>query len=177
MTSARMIIYKIPAAFVVASAVPTAAEIATGFFQGWIDEQSAVEVALAKVERGTVLNEAEERLAFLLSDEFDQVQDILSDLAREVSDERENDRYWLCMALAWLRRNQAHCPDPLGVIELLYADFDYPPEIEGLVRYMPQPPGAEPGTSGIEHRWGVYVERALATYSLRESSVQRETES
>jgi hypothetical protein len=32
----------------------------------------------------------------------------------------------------------------------LYADFDYPDEIEGLMRSIPAPPGAERGTRAIE---------------------------
>ena len=53
------------------------------------------------------------------------------------------------------------------MIEMLYADFDYPTSIEGLVRYMPPPPGGKPGLVGLEHRWSAFIERRLAEYARR----------
>jgi hypothetical protein len=176
MNPERMICFSIPASFVVENAPPTIGELAAGFVQGWLDEASVVEVALAKLNRGLVLTEPEERLAYLLSDQFDDVADILREPAFEVGEADAHGRYWLSMALAWVLRSQGLFDDPLGVVELLYADFGYPPAIEGLVRYMPQPEGAEPGTDGLMTRWAAYVEREMASHAERASRALGKTD-
>lgn len=40
--------------------------------------------------------------------------------------------------------NQRHVVDPLGSVELVYEDFDFPTEIENFVRYMPAQGGYKP---------------------------------
>jgi hypothetical protein len=45
----------------------------------------------------------------------------------------------------------------LGVVEQIYADFDYPPAVEGLVRYMPLQPGDEPGEAALVERWAAFL--------------------
>lgn len=51
---------------------------------------------------------------------------------------------------------------------MLYADFGYPEEIEGLVRFMPSPPGAETGYRAVEQRWEDFVSRKSAQYGDRD---------
>lgn len=38
---------------------------------------------------------------------------------------------------AWLFERRASVHDPLGMVEEVYSDFGYPPEIAAFVRYMP----------------------------------------
>lgn len=49
--------------------------------------------------------------------------------------------------------------DPLGVVEQIYADFDYPPAVAGFVRYMPSPAGAAVGEIALYDRWRQYLAR------------------
>lgn len=51
---------------------------------------------------------------------------------------------WLRIILAWLFLNKDLMSDPLGEVEMIYADFDYPSEIETFVRYMPCTDGYDP---------------------------------
>jgi hypothetical protein len=44
---------------------------------------------------------------------------------------------WLYIVLAWLFENRETLVDPLGVVEEVYSDFDYPREVASFVRYMP----------------------------------------
>ena len=44
---------------------------------------------------------------------------------------------WLFLVLAWIFEHKHDYDDPLRAIEEVYADFDYPKRIAGLVRYMP----------------------------------------
>ncbi|HSY15306.1 MAG TPA: DUF2247 family protein [Jatrophihabitantaceae bacterium] len=47
--------------------------------------------------------------------------------------------------------------DPLGVVEQVYADFDYPASVAAFVRYMPPPPDADVGEQALYERWAQYL--------------------
>lgn len=55
--------------------------------------------------------------------------------------ESSSKRRWLYVALSWIYEGRAEFSDPLGIVEELYADFDYPSDLEPIVRYMPQKDG------------------------------------
>ncbi|GKX30779.1 hypothetical protein SH1V18_32590 [Vallitalea longa] len=54
---------------------------------------------------------------------------------------------WLYLILDWLFYNKDEFEDPLGLVEQIYADFDYPQQISGFVRYMPSD---EPDCGSLE---------------------------
>ena len=59
-------------------------------------------------------------------------------------------RKWLYLNLLWLFENKSNIGDPLGAVEEVYANFDYPPEIAGFVRYMPPADGYDPSVHGSD---------------------------
>ncbi len=59
-------------------------------------------------------------------------------------------RKWLFLMLAWLFDQKTHIDDPLGEAETIYADFNYPSEIEYFVRYLPVTDGYEPSQHSHE---------------------------
>ncbi|BEV73102.1 DUF2247 family protein [Paludibacterium sp. THUN1379] len=67
-----------------------------------------------------------------------QVSELATQLAqRETRQESEIKKQWLFLSLAWVYENRLTDPDPLGTVETIYADFDYPQEMASFVRYMP----------------------------------------
>ena len=54
---------------------------------------------------------------------------------------------WLCISLSWLFVNRSQFSDPLALVAMVYADFDYPEEMADFVRYMPS---AEPDLGSRE---------------------------
>lgn len=102
---------------------------------GW---SAIVDLAIERISAGSE-DPLEIELACLTKTETYQVGDLLRKLANTLP-EGEGvfaQRKWLYLLLAWLFENKERVPDPLGGVETIYADFDYPPEIEGFVRYMP----------------------------------------
>jgi hypothetical protein len=164
----RLMELQLPASFVVERVLPTGAEIAYGFREGWLSRQGVVDVALAKYEAGGPLGSAEEELALLLSDDFDRVDDLITGLEVSGQPAERRARLWLFLALAWLLEHRSDYGDPLTMIELLYADFDYPEEIRSLVRFMPPGPGQIASIEGIEQRWHDYVDRVGVEYRDRD---------
>lgn len=168
--------FVIPAEFILARAVPTPHELIYGYEHGWLDDEGAVRVAEAALTMGMDLPDAVEELALLLRDDRYRVAELIRAAAEELSADGQRlpsenpPRLWLYLALAWVYAHRADIVEPLEVIEMLYADFDYPAEIEGLVRFMPPPPSETAGGSGIEQHWRNYLSRMAEAYSARRSS-------
>lgn len=162
--------FDLPASFVLARALPTPAELAYGYQDGWLRRADVVEIAVEKTRRGVSLTPPEEELVLLLADDLDRVDELTADL--EIADQPTEDRarLWLFLSLAWLWERREEFTDPLETIEVLYAEFDYPEEISGLVRYMPPPPGEPTGVDAIEQRWRAYLERSAAMYEERSAA-------
>jgi hypothetical protein len=163
----HLVKFAIPPEFVTARVFLTPGELVYGYRHGWLGDRAVVEVALTAFEAGRDLSSAEEELALLLSDSLGRVPELLEDLARSSAGEPDPGGVWLFLALAWLHEHRSEHLEPLEVIEELYADFDYPEEIEGLVRFMPPPHGAATGHRAIEQRWEDFVSRKSAQYRGR----------
>jgi hypothetical protein len=90
--------------------------------------------------------EEENELCWIGKDEIYKIEELVKKLATK--DQAENkaviEKKWLFLCLKWLYENRNSFEDPLGYVEQIYADFDYPPEIEDFVRYMPVTNGYEP---------------------------------
>ncbi len=57
---------------------------------------------------------------------------------------------WLYIILNDVFHRKHEFEDPLGEVEKIYADFDYPEEIESFVRYMPPTDGYIPAEHSLE---------------------------
>jgi hypothetical protein len=119
-----------------------------------------VDLATEETRRGAddpVLME----LAALLSDETDRVPELLEALddPERVHDPRESARKWLYLQLKAAYLERSRLTDPLGAVEQMYADFEYPGTIEGFVRYMPLRSGDTPGEQALLERWADFLDR------------------
>jgi hypothetical protein len=139
-----------------------------GFERGWLRPPTVVHAATREVERGSddrVMLE----LASLLQDDLDQVAVVLAQLDEpdEIHDPGLSARKWLYLQLKAAFEMRRDLADPLEVVEQIYADFDYPPAIEGFVRYMPVRSGQPLGEAGLLDRWSAFLRRERE--SLRRS--------
>ena len=64
-------------------------------------------------------------------------------IAKEIANNEGNSDYelikrkWMYILLKYFYEKRNDLRDPLSYVEQIYADFDYPEEIESFVRYMP----------------------------------------
>ncbi len=65
---------------------------------------------------------------------------------------------WLVALLADLYAKREVVADPLGEVEKIYADFDYPESVESFVRYMPATGGYDPAAHSHEQNVARLVE-------------------
>lgn len=114
-------------------------------------------------------NPMEIELSCLGKSETQQIGELFRILAGDESEDvgSATDKKWLFLVLAWLFENRNAVPDPLSEVESIYADFDYPPEIEGFVSYMPVVDGYDPSQHSIEEnkarlfaKWELYLSEA-----------------
>jgi len=164
-----LVAFKIAPRFVTERARLSPAEVLHGYRAGWIDDRAVVEIALDALKTGRPLSAEEEELALLLPGDETRVPEILDRIEAKHQPDAEAAAVWRFLALACLWEKRDSFPDPLEVVEMLFADFDYPSEMEPFVRLMPAPPGAEPGSHGIENRWQSYLSERAAFYRSRPS--------
>jgi len=156
--------FRIPAAFVTDHVTLTPDELAYGFRHGWLTPQDVVQVALATLSAGASLSQPEEALALLLSDELDQVPFLIDELEHVGAQDGDPAAVWLFLALAWIYEHRTEFYDPFAMIEMLYADFGYPDDIKGFVRFMPAPPGSPAGLGAMTNAWRAYLEKGAEAY-------------
>ena len=129
-----------------------------GFEHGFLRALTVVDAAVLGVDRGDddpVLMQ----VASLLRDDIDELPETLAQLESpdHIHDPRESARKWLYLQLKAAYDRRQDLDDALGVVEEIYADFDYPPSIQGFVRYMPLQPGEESGEAALFERWANFL--------------------
>lgn len=153
---------EIPLEFVRRYCALTWREVGLGVREQWLRCGDAVDLAVERVMRGDDVGAEAAALACLLKEDVDEVCEALARLVQDKpgNTEAEARMSWLRVLLAWLYEHQASFPEPLAIIEELYAAFGYPQEIRHLIRYN-APPDSEPlsalGEPALLRQWAKYV--------------------
>ena len=163
-----LIEFRIPGSFITARTIPTKGELAYGFRRGWVSPADVVAVALAKYKRDLPLSKAEEELALLLPEDLDRVPSLVGNLQTEQESNEDPARVWQFLTLAWLFEHRASYPNALQIIEMLAADFEFPEELHGLLRFMPPGAGESTGKEALYERWRKYLDRMSDYYKRRD---------
>jgi hypothetical protein len=159
--------FEIGSDFLDDQAVPLSLDdVRYGFVRGWLHPDTVIKWAARQRDSGQQ-HVAVTRIASIAPDDVRQLQEVLKTEVPvdATAAEAESKRKWLYLQLAAAYMRRTDLPDPLGVVEKIYADFDYPPKIRGLVRYMPLDVGEKAGEAEIVERWRQYLreERAALT--------------
>ena len=130
----------------------------------WLDV-----VNLAKERLHSVSDSREIELSCLDKSGTSRIGELVKELAVLEPEELGliSEKKWLFLKLAWVLYNKDRIDDPLAEVEMIYADFDYPIEIEGFVRYMPVTDDYDPSHHSKEDNerrlfeiWGKYLDVA-----------------
>lgn len=145
-------------------------ELAAGLRMGLLDRSGAVQVAERLLSDGGTVPDWIEETALLLSDDYRRIDDLIPERADQDPAAADPLQVWLFLVLADLWNNRDAVADPLAEVESVYADFDYPEEMQGFVRFLPVPEGTEVGTAAIVARWRSYLDRRAEYYAGRSAS-------
>ena len=138
--------------------------------QKFLSPKAAIEHAMIELSK---VEEYPQSLVDLASlDKGDSIHpylDELVDLESDQPNEKINEK-WMYLILAWILENKNNWVDPLGIVEQIYADFDYPEQISTFVRYMPSD---EPDLGSLElnearlyKKWEDYLKEQETRYAL-----------
>lgn len=139
-----------------AGIVLTADDAALGFRRGWLRAPEAVRWAQDAPARGEG-DASVIALAGFGAAELGDVGERLGELVPDAS--AGSSEVWLYLALRAVYESRRQIDDPLGVVEQVYADFEYPETIAPFVRYMPAPPGAPFGEAALLDRWKDWLDQ------------------
>lgn len=135
-------------------------DLRLGLLRGYISASTAVQLAIDSVGRGS---EDRVLLSVAGSDQNDpaSVREALleGDHGRESHFPLSSMRKWAYLELKAAYEVRDRLSDPLGVVEEIYADFDYPESVASFVRYMPPPAGSPTGEDALYSRWASYLVR------------------
>lgn len=159
-----MISEKIPYQFISRNSEIGWNELLFGLKHQLISEKAAIDKAVERLCGNSPTSEEETLLAGASVKE--PIIEFVERLAKaEISPSIESIKSkWLYLILSWLLENKDKIADPLAVVEEVYSDFDYLPEVAPFVRYMPM---VGPDLGSIEENekrlfrlWKDYVGRA-----------------
>lgn len=137
--------------------------------KGLLSPEKAIEHALTLLSEDTNESSLLFELASLYHDE--PVHSYLDELAQLEPSQDVNavKEKWLYLMLDWLFAEKDKYSDPLGLIEQIYADFDYPEIISTFVRYMPMDGpnlgSMELNQARLYENWGRYLDEQGKRFS------------
>ena len=126
-----------------------AVDLAIGLSRGFISATTVIEIATSQNDcDDSVLR----KLSFLLSDQADRVEEILEPFAVERSEQASRKWLYLVLKALWIEQSE----DRYSLLELIYAEFEYPPVMQSFVGYMPAT-SAKVGLAVMEENWQAYL--------------------
>lgn len=160
--------FPLPAGFILDRVRLQPAELVYGYTHGWLTDANLITIAESALISGAPVEPAIEQLAVLFSHELGHVPQLVS----EIPDDGQQDpqRVWLFLALAWLDAHRHQFTDPLVQVEMLYADFDHPAELEPLVRWLQGPADEVIGPDVLTRNWKAYLQRTAREYAERRAA-------
>lgn len=137
--------------------------------QGFFNQEAAIEYAVDLIAKEQEPSRMVLELACLTKGE--SIYPYIDELAKQVpkQDDCVSHGKFLYVLLNWVYEHRYLYADPLEVVEFIYADFDYPEEVSGFVRFMPT---ADPILDSLElnrerlfNKWGQFLEKQKALFS------------
>lgn len=132
-------------------------DIEYGLDRGFLTSTGVVEYAVKRLSAESPAEQYE--LACLTGDDANDVRECVGRLAvKDVRDVGGSEKAWIFLSFLWVFINRGKYQDPLGIVEELYADFDYPESAAPIVRYMPAADPSVAGENQLFKNWSNMLE-------------------
>ena len=137
---------------------------------GYFTHQSAIEHAIAEIEKNENYSQAIFDLACLFPTQTIQVESIypyIKELANLTCEQlkRQSKNKIMYVLLSWVFEHRENYSDPFKVVEIIYDDFGFPETISNFVRYMPS---NQPNLGTVElnkerlyRNWETYLDKQV----------------
>lgn len=162
----------LPYDYVVSHVSLTWSDILFALEHNLMAKNAAVKYAYDVIEKEEKPTQTVLALAWVNNEE--EIDFYLNELTNQIVEQEENtsQEKFLYLLLNWIFEHKEQFSDTLQMVEIIYADFDYPEEISNFVRYMPPSQPASPSikgyVSGIErlfNKWELYLKAAKIKFS------------
>lgn len=146
------------------------ADIKFGIGSNFLVENDAITHAVNELSKEESPSSDLESLAFLFKGE--DIEPFLTNLSTlEHENENAIKEKWLYLLLKWIfEHKDSLYKNFLDVVEHVYADFDYPHIIAGLIKYMPNENTSKYNATGenlLLEVWGDYLRKQDILYNNR----------
>lgn len=135
---------------------------------GLMTRKSAVEHAEYNINQEEEISQKVIDLAWEDSEEV--IPLYLEELSKLEHNDSNSNQKFLFLLLNWIFEHREQFTDPLGMVETIYADFDYPEEITSFVRYMPSQyslsNSMDLNLERLYHNWKMYLEDGKNKFSI-----------
>lgn len=129
---------------------------------GWKDVR---DFAVAKLDGKSPTFDIENEISMLGKNEASEIMSLARDAASIECDCGSVPDRWRFLLLKWIYENRDSFAHPLGVVEELYAEFDYPQEMEPFISFLPPGGGWDPtkhsrgeNENRLLENWRVYLD-------------------
>lgn len=156
------------------------ADVIYGLKIGLFSEDDAIMYSTERVANSTHPAEDEINIALLFKGE--NIHPYIDRIVQSITEEQEDEAKTkvVFILLNWLYENMNKFTDPLEVVEWIYADLDYPKEVEPFVRYMPTKEKSlgtiEKNINRIYKNWKKYLEEKSVEYFENQEKTNRTRE-
>lgn len=163
----------IPTSFILEKVPLTWPEALWGYEHALLGWRSIVQIAENRLSNGSD-DPMENELASLTKDYTWKVGELLRELSNKCMDVNHNHttKKWLYLVLAWIYFNRSDFEDPLRMVEVVFAEFDYPKEIKQFVGFMPATSEYDPCVRTLEENearlyqlWSEYLDDSQKSLS------------
>lgn len=132
-------------------------DIKYGLHNGFLNSNEVVEYASKSLSTDSPAEQYE--LACLAGNDTGSIWECVNRLAIKDKQRSEDSKNaWMFLVFLWVFMNRDRYQDPLGVVEELYADFDYPESVASIVRYMPAKDSSLEGEEQLFKNWSNMLE-------------------
>lgn len=124
----------------------------------------AVKYAYDVIEKEEKTTQTVLALAWVNNEE--EIDFYLNKLTNQIVEQEDNtsQEKFLYLLLNWVFEHKEQFSDPLQMVEIIYADFDYPEEMANFVRYMPSSEhrlnSVEASIERLFNNWVIYLKAA-----------------
>lgn len=112
--------------------------VSLGFSKGFLNARQVKLIAAIIAERNSALKKDPRVTRILEAGETDPILHLLDSLTADFEPTAEGAAdFWARLTLVILGSNTRSVSDPLGIVEAMYSELDYPKLMAPFVRYMP----------------------------------------
>jgi hypothetical protein len=167
----------IPYTFIASKVRLTWQEVLFGIEEGIFSSHEAIDVASELLSQG---DDSDAILDLASRTQDESIMDAVVSLAQAEAPQNivEVRRLWAFLILVWVLEHRNQYENPLDIAEKVYADLDYPEQVDPLISYMP---ANEPDLGSLSanethlfEKWTKYIESEGKYFLSRNTVVSKQ---